>query len=210
MIWMLKGGPVMIPIVLGSVLGLAIIICKLWQLYRVRTDAGKFTESVISKVRLKRYDEAIEFCSRNAGYPLAATLKAGLEKRGLASHEIEKALERAGNSQVKALEKHIGGLISILGIEPLLGFLGTITGLIKAFMTWERAGSNITVSQLAAGIYEAMITTAAGLMVAVPFYLICNFIISRIKYISYELSDSSMQLVEALAEAKGAHDHDKR
>ena len=65
-------------------------------------------------------------------------------------------------------------------------------------MAWETAGSNITVSALASGIYEAMITTAAGLSVAVPYYLVCNFIISRNKYISYELSNYSMQLVEVL------------
>lgn len=202
MIWIIKGGPVMIPIIFGSILGLAIIIDKLWQLYRVRIDADKFTESVISKVRYKRYDEAVDLCNKNLRYPLAVTMKAGLEKRALASHEIEKVMERVGNTQVKNLEKYIGGLISIIGIEPLLGFLGTITGLIKAFMSWETAGTSITVSQLAAGIYEAMITTAAGLIVAVPFYLICNYIISRIKYISYELSDSSMQLVEAISQNK--------
>ncbi len=199
MIWIIKGGPVMIPIIFGSILGLAIIIDKLWQLYSVRIDADKFTDSVIAKIRGKRYDEAIGLCNKNLRYPLAVTLKAGIEKRDLPSHEIEKILERVGNTQIKNLEKYIGGLISIIGIEPLLGFLGTITGLIRAFMSWEAAGSSITVSQLAAGIYEAMITTAAGLIIAVPFYLICNFIISRIKYISYELSDSSMQLVEAIS-----------
>jgi biopolymer transport protein ExbB len=202
MIWIIKGGPVMIPIIFGSILGLAIIIYKFSQLLAIRMDAGKFAESVIAKVRAGRFDDAVKFCSDNIRYPLAVTLKAGIEKRDLASHEIEKALERSGNTQVNGLEKYIGGLISIIGIEPLLGFLGTITGLIKAFSSWEKAGANITVSQLAAGIYEAMITTAAGLIVAVPFYLICNFIISRIKYISYELSDSSMRLVEAIAEAK--------
>jgi len=202
MIWMIKGGPVMIPIVFGSILGLAIIICKLWQLSRAGIDAGKFTDSVIARVHAKRFNEAAELCSKNLRYPLAITLKAGIEKKDLTPGEIEKVLERVGNAQVKDLEKYIGGLISIIGIEPLLGFLGTITGLIRAFMAWEKAGTNITVSQLASGIYEAMITTAAGLIVAVPFYLICNFIISRIKYISYELGDSSMQLVEAIAEAK--------
>lgn len=202
MIWIVKGGPVMIPIILGSILGLAIILHKLWQLFASRIDAEKFTDSVIEKVRSKRFNEAIELCSENMRYPIAVTLKAGIEKNDLAPHDIEKVLERAGNAQVKNLEKHIGGLISIIGIEPLLGFLGTITGLIKAFMSWEKAGTNITVSQLAAGIYEAMITTAAGLIIAVPYYLICNFIISRIKYVSYELSDSSMRLVEAIAEAK--------
>ena len=202
MIWIVKGGPVMIPIILGSILGLAIIIYKLWELFVVRIDAGQFTDSVISRVRAGRFDEAIGLCTKNIQYPIAATLKAGLEKSSLQPHEIEKALERAGNTQVKMLEKYIGGLISIIGIEPLLGFLGTITGLIKAFMVWESAGTNITVSQLAAGIYEAMITTAAGLIIAVPYYLVCNFIISRIKYVSYELSDSSMQLVEAISETR--------
>lgn len=202
MIWIIKGGPVMIPIICGSILGLAIIIYKLWQLSAVRMDAGKFTDNIIAKVRAGRFDDAAKVCSDNIRYPLAVTLKAGIEKRDLPSHEIEKALERVGNTQVNRLERHIGGLISIIGIEPLLGFLGTITGLIKAFLSWEKAGSGVTVSQLAAGIYEAMITTATGLAIAVPFYLICNFIISRIKYISYELSDSSMQLVEAIAEAK--------
>ena len=202
MIWIIKGGPVMIPIIFGSILGLAIIIYKLWQLSAIRMDAGKFTDNIIVKVRAGRFDAAAKFCSDNIRYPLAVTLKAGLEKRDLASHEIEKVLERVGNTQVNGLEKYIGGLISIIGIEPLLGFLGTITGLIRAFVSWEKAGTSITVSQLAAGIYEAMITTAAGLIIAVPFYLICNFIISRIKYISYELSDSSMRLVEAIAEAK--------
>ncbi|MDD5135792.1 MAG: MotA/TolQ/ExbB proton channel family protein [Candidatus Omnitrophica bacterium] len=200
MFWIIaKGGPVMIPIILASILGLAIIIDKLWMLVRIRIDAQKFTNDLVMEVREGDFDKAIDMCIKNARSPLAVTLRSGLEKRGLELHEIEKALERTGNNQVKNLEKGIGGLISIIGIEPLMGFLGTITGLIKAFMAWEKAGSNITVSALAAGIYEAMITTAAGLIIAVPFYLVCNFIISRIKYISYEMSDSSMQLVEAFA-----------
>jgi biopolymer transport protein ExbB len=205
MLWaVVKGGPVMIPILIGSVLGLAIIIVKLWTLFKIRIDAEEFTDIVIEKVRAKRFDEAIALCAARAGYPIANTLKAGLdalEKRGCDAHEIEKAMERSGNREVNKLEQHIGGLISIIGIEPLLGFLGTITGLIRAFMAWERAGSNITVSQLAGGIYEAMITTAAGLIIAVPYYLVCNYIISRIKYISYELGDCSMRLAEAALEA---------
>lgn len=192
----------MIPIILGSVLGLAIIIEKLWMLFRMRMDTQAFTEKVVAKVHSGSFEEALKLCSDNVRYPVAITLKAGIEKRSLASHEIEKVLERTGNNQVRLMERYIGGLISIIGIEPLLGFLGTITGLIRAFMGWEKAGSNVTVSSLAGGIYEAMITTAAGLIIAVPYYLICNFIISRTKYASYELSDASMRLAEALAESK--------
>lgn len=203
MFWvMTKGGPVMIPILLASILGLAIIIDKLWMLFRIKTDTLKLTDTVMAKAREGDFEAATELCHKHSTSPVALTLKTGLEKRDLEPYEIEKVLERAGNNQMRRLERHIGGLISIIGIEPLLGFLGTITGLIKAFMAWERAGSNITVSALASGIYEAMITTAAGLAVAVPFYLICNFIISRIKYISYEINDSSMQLVEVLAKGR--------
>jgi len=203
MYWaILKGGPVMIPIMVGSIIGLAIIIYKLWALFKTRIDVQVFVDSVFANLRKGSFDEALEICSKNERNPVAKVFKAGIERRRLPPHEIEKVLERVGNSEVKGLEKYIGGLISIIGIEPLLGFLGTITGLIRAFMAWEKAGPNITVSALASGIYEAMITTAAGLIVAVPYYLICNFIISRIKYISYEMSDSSMRLVEVLSEIK--------
>jgi biopolymer transport protein ExbB len=200
--FLIKGGPVMIPIILGSILGLAIIIEKLWTFYTARINVQDFLDEAFSLLRARDYSSALDLCAKNSRNPVAATFKAGIEKRSLSTAEIEKILERAGNTQVKRLEKHIGGLISVIGIEPLLGFLGTITGLIKAFMAWEKAGSNITVSALASGIYEAMITTAAGLVVAVPYYLVCNYIVSRVKYISYEVSDSSMQLVEVLSEIR--------
>ena len=204
MFWIIvKGGPVMVPIIAGSVIGLAIIIDKLRILFKIRIDVQDFIDRVLEEVRARRFDAALELCSKYSRHPIAVTFRAGIEKRDLAPHEIEKVLERVGNSRVNDLERHIGGLISIIGIEPLLGFLGTITGLIRAFMAWERAGPNITVSALASGIYEAMITTAAGLIVAVPYYLVCNYIISRIKYVSYELSDSSMRLVEVLTEIGG-------
>lgn len=199
MLWaIVKGGPVMIPIIAASILGLAIIIEKLWMLFRMRMDVERFADDVFAKLKSGRIDAALASCAANASHPVAVVFREGIEKRSRASHELEKLLERAGNGQIKKAERYIGGLISIIGIEPLLGFLGTITGLIRAFMAWEAAGSRITVSVLAAGIYEAMITTAAGLIVAVPYYLVCNFIISRIKYLSYELSDLSMRLVEVL------------
>lgn len=203
MFWAItRGGPVMIPIILGSILGLAIIIDKLWMFFRMRMDVSRFTGAVIAKVREGNFDGALSLCRAGSRHPVALVLKAGIEKRDLPHAEVERVLERVGNGQVKDLERYIGGLISIIGIEPLLGFLGTITGLIRAFMAWEKAGPEITVSALASGIYEAMITTAAGLIVAVPYYLICNFIISRVKYMSYELSDSSAQLAEVLFERK--------
>jgi len=204
MAWLfIKGGPVMYAILLASILGLAIIIEKLWGLYSMKLNVQKFSKEVFTLLAENEFDKALKLCEDRSKHPIAVLFKAGIDKRSLPVNELDRLLERVGNGEMNKLEKHIGGLISVIGIEPLLGFLGTITGLIRAFMAWEQAGSNITVSALAAGIYEAMITTAAGLTVAVPYYLICNFIISRNKYISYELSNYSMQLVEVLHAKKG-------
>jgi biopolymer transport protein ExbB len=141
-------------------------------------------------------------CEQNIDFPLAVVFKLGIERRSLPSQRLEKIMEQAGNNQVQKLEKRLGALASVIGIEPLLGFLGTITGLIRAFMSWEQAGANITVNVLALGIYEAMITTAAGLIVAIPFYLCYNYFISRIKYISLDLNNHGVQLLEVISELK--------
>ncbi len=198
--FIVKGGFVMIPIILGSVLALAITLERFFVIRRFSAfDMETFCDTVCRKVLLKKFDEAINVCRQHSGHPLAAMFAATLENRDLPRPELEKMLERLGNHAVYHLEKRLGGLVSIVGIEPLMGFLGTITGLINAFMAWEKAGSDITVSVLAGGIYEAMITTAAGLMVAIPFYLCYNFFISRIKYLAHELNDYSSQLLEAIA-----------
>lgn len=200
--FIVKGGPVMVPIILGSVFGLAIVLEKLWLFKRFKTDAGQFSEELFKYVREKNLKRAAWFCDQHPEYPLSRVLRVGLEKISLPADRLEKFLEHEGNRQVQRLEKRMGALASIVAIEPLLGFLGTITGLIKAFMTWEQAGANITVNALAQGIYEAMLTTAAGLMVAIPFFLFYNYFISRIKYLAAELNDYASEFVEVAGEIR--------
>lgn len=197
-----KGGPVMAPIILGSIFGLAIIVEKFWELRSLKMDSFKFIQEIFHCLKANRIQMALDLCEENLRYPVAAVFKVGIERRYLAPQRLEKILEQVGNNQIQKLERYLSGLASIIGIEPLLGFLGTITGLIKAFMTWEKAGANITVNALAAGIYQAMITTAAGLLVAIPFYLCYNYFVSRIKYMANELTNHSVQLVELITEIK--------
>lgn len=209
--FIVKGGPVMAPIIFCSLIGLAIIIDRLWMLWALRFNASAFVEEVFSFVKARRIGQALERCRREQ-HPLAHVLAAGLEHRGEDQEAINHAMEKIANRCIRQLEQHLGGLISIVGIEPLLGFLGTITGLIRAFMSWERAGANITVSALAGGIYEAMITTAAGLIIAIPYYLAYNYIVSRIKYLSHEFNDYGTELLMYLRAANhsatsAAHQH---
>jgi len=201
--FIIKGGVMMIPIVLASIVGAGIIVERFIVIRRVyRLDMQKFSGEVLGLVDKGKYREALEMCSQKKEYPLAAMYAAAIENRLLSRPKLEKLLERMGNHAVKTLERRLGGLVSVVGISPLMGFLGTITGLIRAFMAWEKAGNDVTVSALAGGIYEAMITTAAGLIVAIPYYLFYNYFISRIKYFSHELDDYSCQLLELLTRGK--------
>jgi biopolymer transport protein ExbB len=117
----------------------------------------RFVEEIFKNIKLGNMKKALELCEKSS-HPLANIFKIGIERRGLPLDRLEKIMEQAGNNHVYKLEKRLGALLSIVSIEPLMGFLGTITGLIRAFMTWEKAGASVTVSSLASGIYEAMIT----------------------------------------------------
>jgi len=201
--YVFKAGPMILPIIVASVFGLAICLERFFVLRRFgRLDLEQFSKAVCNKVLLQKADEAVTLCKKHSAHPLPAMFVAAIENRDLPREELEKMLERMGNHAVHNLEKRLGGLAAIVGIAPLMGFLGTITGLIGAFMAWEKAGSDITVSALAGGIYQAMLTTAAGLMVAIPLYICYNYFISRIKYYAHELSNYSSQLLEALARGR--------
>jgi biopolymer transport protein ExbB len=200
--FIIKGGPVMVPILLGSIFGLAIILERFWAFRQMKMDTFSFVQQVFKLLKENKIAASLELCSRNSQHPLAAVFKIGIERRALPTPRLERILEQAGNNQVVKLERFLGSLVSIVSIEPLLGFLGTITGLIRAFMSWEKAGANVTVSVLAGGIYEAMITTAAGLIVAIPCYLCYHYFVGRIKVVANELTNHCIQLLEVLSEAK--------
>jgi len=201
MIWamVVKGGPMMFPILAGSVLGLAIVFDRVVALLRVSEDEGQACLArVLQEVRQGRLAEALS-ATQGVEHPVAAVLRRGLEQWGLPLPAAERAMEQAAQQQVRHLERWLGGLASVITIEPMLGFLGTITGLIRAFMAWEAAGTRVTVSLLAAGIYEAMITTAAGLIIAIPLLAAYNALVSRIKRIAGRLADAANDLLELCA-----------
>lgn len=197
----IKGGPVMIPILAGSIIGLAIILERLWAFRKAGSAGGySFVQQIYKLLKNGEIQSAYNLCTAKEKDPLAAIFKVGIERRMLAAERLEKILEQAGNNQISRLERFLGLLASIVSIEPLLGFLGTITGLIRAFMSWEKAGANVTVNALAGGMYQAMITTAAGLMVAIPAALFYNYFVGRIKHVSNDLTNHAIQLVEILTE----------
>jgi biopolymer transport protein ExbB len=197
----IKGGLVMIPIILLSIIGLALILERLWTLWRIRLNISQFSQEVFLHLERGQFQKALERCGK-VKHPIADVFKLGILNRTLKREEIEPMMEREGDEQVQYLEQYLGALIIIIGVEPMLGFLGTIIGLIQAFMAWEQLGSNITVSALAAGIYQAMITTAAGLIVAIPYYVIYHLIVGKIKGHAQEMTYYGNELIDILTRAK--------
>jgi biopolymer transport protein ExbB len=194
----MKGGPVMIPIILLSIAALAIILERLWILWNIRLDIPHAAQEIFLDLERGQLQKALERCEKMR-HPIGKLFKLGISNRTLNSEQLEKMMQREGEEQISHLERHLGGLLVIIGVEPMLGFLGTITGLIRAFMQWERLGSSITVNALASGIYEAMITTAAGLIIAIPYYIIYHVIVGKIKGHAQAMSYYGSDLIHFLS-----------
>lgn len=197
-----RGGPVMVPMIALSVVALAIVLNRLWVLWRIRLDTGRFADDLLRRLDADDERGALELCG-GVCHPAGRVLAAGIRCRALPPESIERAMEREGEEQIGLLERHMTLLAVIVGIEPMLGFLGTITGLIRAFMSWERLGADITVNALAGGIYEAMITTAAGLIIAIPYYAAYHLISQRIRSQAQETSRVGDRLLDFLANSPG-------
>jgi biopolymer transport protein ExbB len=197
----IKGGLVMIPIIALSIIGLAMILERAWTLWKIRLDIPQFAQEIFLHLERGQFQKALERCEK-VKHPIADVFRLGILNRTLKRDEIEKMMEREGDEQVQYMEQYLGALIIIIGVEPMLGFLGTIIGLIQAFMAWEQLGSNITVSALAAGIYQAMITTAGGLIVAIPYYVIYHLIVGKIKSHAQEMTYYGNELIDILVRAK--------
>ncbi len=196
-----KGGAVMWPIMLLSVVALAIILERAWALFSIRMNVPLFAKDVFLDLQGGAFSKAAEKCGA-ARHPIGKLFLLAVSNRGMKRDEMERLLEREGDRAIQRLERGLGALLVIVGVEPMLGFLGTIVGLINAFMTWEQLGTNITVSALAAGIYQAMITTAAGLIAAIPYFICYHLFVSSIKGHAAQMNYYGNQLLELLPTAR--------
>jgi len=196
---MMKGGPMMVPIILGSIIALAIVLERFWTLWKIRLNLPRFSREIFDYLERGQIQKALERCAR-VRHPMGDLFKLGILNRHLPRNEIEAMMEREGDEQIQYLERYMGALIIIVGVEPMMGFLGTIVGLIQAFMTWEQMGTNITVNALAGGIYQAMITTAAGLSVAIPGFILYHLIMGKIKHHAQEMTYYGNELLGLLSQ----------
>jgi biopolymer transport protein ExbB len=146
-------------------------------------------------------EEAINLCKGSQG-AIPLVLKEGLLHSHLDKDGIESYMEAAGSEQVHLMEKNMSILATIAGVAPLTGFLGTVTGMISAFMEIERLGGNVNANVLAGGIWEALMTTATGLAVGIVAYLFYNFFTAKISHMAFEIESNSKELVDTILETR--------
>ena len=199
---MQKGGPLMYLIVLCSIVAFGVVLERLYHLFRARINIDKFMESISNTLKHNRIMEAIDLCDKTPG-PIAHIIKAGILKHDRSRQEIKEAIEDAGIYEVPRLEKNLGALATIAHISPLLGLLGTVTGMVRAFqIIQEKATALHPVSpgDLAGGIWEALITTAAGLIVAIPTFVVYNYLVSRVKGFILQMERAATELINILSQ----------
>ena len=197
----LKGGILMYPILLSSLIAVVVIIERYLVLRRANTDAGQFMLKLRSVLQKNDVVGAISFCSKIEA-PIANIMRKGLNKFGDGPERVREAIENAGKEEAFKLEHRLGLLASIAGIAPLLGFLGTVTGMISAFRTIQELSGAANPSDLAGGIWEALITTAFGLIVGILAYGMYNYYVTRVNRTVFEMEGASEEFIDMVRSGK--------
>ncbi|HBR15461.1 MAG TPA: MotA/TolQ/ExbB proton channel family protein [Candidatus Omnitrophica bacterium] len=194
------GGPIMAPILLCSLLALGIAIEKFIHFSAIKTNVVDLKKRIFDLIKSNRIKEAVEVCDLDRS-PVAQILKAGLIKFGSSREEIKENMEDVSLFEIPKLENRLNALATIAHITPLLGLLGTVTGMTTSFHTIQvRAASlnPVTPGDLAGGIGEALITTVAGLMVAIPTFVTYNYCVSRINRFVLDMERAATELVNCV------------
>jgi biopolymer transport protein ExbB len=196
------GGPLMWPILLCSVFTLAIAIEKFWYFYKIQLDVQDFLSLVMDKVKRNQIKEALQICD-NARSPVARILKAGILKYDRPRPQIKEAMEDASLYEIPHLEKNLPALATLAHIVPLLGLLGTVTGMVRVFQAIQDKTTimhAVSPAELAGGIWEALLTTIAALVVAIPAFVAYNYLVSRVNYFILEMEKAATEFINFLSE----------
>ena len=198
----LAGGPVMWPILLCSIFAVAIMLEKFWYIYKVKIDTNDFLSKILDKMKHHQVKEALEICDSTKS-PISHILKAGILKYDRPRPQIKEAIEDASLNEIPKLERNLTALATIAHVSPLLGLLGTVTGMVRCFQIIQAQTTSfhpVSPGNLAGGIWEALLTTVAGLIVAIPAFVAYNYLVSRVNNFILEMEKAATELVNFLTE----------
>ena len=194
-----KGGWLMIVLLLLSMVAIYIFGSKWWLIRKAGQINRNFMRDIRDLIHDGKIKSALELC-RRYNSPVARLVEKGIERIGRPLQDIQTAVENTGSVEVARLEKGLPMLATIAGGAPMIGFLGTVTGMISAFFNMSVAGNNIDITLLSGGIYEAMVTTVGGLFVGIIAYFGDNFLTSQISDLVFKMERATIEFVDMLHE----------
>lgn len=196
----MKGGPViMIPLLLLSIVAVYIFIERLVVIHKASKEDKDFMDRIKDYITDGKIDAATTLC-QSVNTPSSRMIEKGISRLGKPMNDVLVAIENVGNIETNKLEKGFTMLATISGGAPMLGFLGTVIGMVQAFFDMANAGNNVDITVLSNGIYTAMITTVAGLIVGIVAYFAYNYLVSKLDNVVQKMELKTMEFMDLLNE----------
>ena len=189
----------MVPLLLLWFVGVYIFVERVLTYKKAASTPENFQEQIRSLVLGSKIDEARLLCQQTAT-PVARMIRKGISKLGSSMKNIEVAIENTGKIELYHLEKHLSLLATISGAAPMIGFLGTVTGMIQAFISIAQEEGAVSPKLLSSGIYEAMVTTATGLFIGILAYLGYNYLVTRVQKLVHHMEYTAIDFIDLLQE----------
>ncbi len=195
----LKGGWIMIPIVLLLFIAIAIFIERVLVIKKAEKEDETFMHRIKDYIHEGKIKSAINLC-KSTGTPYSRMIEKGISRLGRPMNDIQVAIENVGNIEISKLEKGFTWVATTAGAAPMLGFLGTVTGMVRAFFDMANAGANVDITLLSSGIYEALVTTVAGLIVGIIALFAYNYLVAKVNGVVNKMEARSMEFMDLLNE----------
>ncbi|MGK7393659.1 MAG: MotA/TolQ/ExbB proton channel family protein [Candidatus Cyclobacteriaceae bacterium M3_2C_046] len=196
-----KGGYMMIPIIILSILAIYIFVERMLTIKKASQTPLQFMDKIKKMVVAGDINGAKLLCAQE-DTPIAKMIEKGISRIGSPLKNIEVSIENVGKIEVYNLEKNLSILATISGAAPMIGFLGTVTGMIQAFIAIAQEEGSVSPKLLSSGIYEAMITTASGLLVGIIAYLGYNYLVTRVQKLVHRMEYTSIDFIDLLQEPR--------
>jgi biopolymer transport protein ExbB len=197
----LAGGPLMIPLLICSIIAIYIFVERLMTINKANVNSDSFMSRIKELVQKGDINGAKILCSQH-DTPVARMIEKGVNRIGSPLKNIEASIENVGKIEVFRLEKNLSVLATIAGAAPMIGFLGTVIGMVSAFIAIAQEEGSVSPKLLADGIYTAMVTTVAGLVVGIIAYLGYNYLVTRVSKVIHKMEYSSIEFIDLLQEPR--------
>ena len=193
------GGIIMLPLVLLSVIAVYIFFERYMAIRRASKEDAGFMNKIKDYIHEGKIESAMALCQSH-DFPISRMIEKGVTRIGRPLSDVNTAIENVGNLEISRLEKSLPTLATVAGGAPMIGFLGTVIGMVKAFFDMANAGNNIDVQLLSSGIYTAMVTTVTGLVVGIIAYFAYNILVAKVEKVVFKMEARTMEFMDLLNE----------